>query len=57
MKRVFDSTLRVGKRAIKETLIGEGAVTVSYAAVQVVEKIFANLDKKSALGYRSRRNR
>lgn len=49
LKRVFDSTLRVGKRAIKETLIGEGAVTVSYAAVQVVEKIFANLDKKSAL--------
>lgn len=49
LKRVFDSTLRVGKRAIKETLIGEGAVTVSYAAVQVVEKIYANLDKKNAL--------
>jgi len=48
-KRVFDTTIRVGKRAIKETLIGEGAVTVSYAAVQVVEKIFSNLDKKSAL--------
>lgn len=48
-KRVFDATIRVGKRAIKETFIGEGAVTVSYAAVQVVEKIFANLDKKSAL--------
>ncbi len=49
IKRIFDATLRVGKRAIKETLIGEGAVTVSYAAVQVVEKIFSNLDKKSAL--------
>ena len=49
LKRVFDTSIKVGKRAIKETAIGEGAVTVSYAAVQVVEKIFANLDKKSAL--------
>ena len=49
IKRVFDSAIRVGKRAIKETLIGEGAVTISYAAVQVVEKIFSNLDKKNAL--------
>lgn len=49
LRRVFDSAIRVGKRAIKETTIGEGAVTVSYAAVQVVEKIFTNLGKKSAL--------
>ncbi|MCF8267858.1 MAG: glutamyl-tRNA reductase [Ignavibacteriales bacterium] len=49
LKRLFDTTLKVGKRAIKETSIGEGAVTVSYAAVQVVEKIFANLEKRSAL--------
>lgn len=48
-RRIFDTAIRVGKRAIKETSIGEGAVTVSYAAVQVVEKIFANLEKKSAL--------
>jgi glutamyl-tRNA reductase len=49
LRRIFDTATRVGKRAIKETTIGEGAVTVSYAAVQVVEKIFANLEKKSAL--------
>ncbi len=49
LRRLFDTTLKVGKRSIRETLIGEGAVTVSYAAVQVVEKIFANLDRKSAL--------
>lgn len=49
MKRIFDNAIRVGKRAIKETGIGEGAVTVSYAAVQVVEKIFAALENKSAL--------
>ncbi|MBL1213382.1 MAG: glutamyl-tRNA reductase [Ignavibacteriae bacterium] len=48
-KRMFDSALKVGKRSINETGIGDGAVSISYAAVQVVEKIFANLNKKSAL--------
>ncbi len=49
MRRVFNSALKVGKRAISETAITEGAVTVSYAAVQLIEKIFSNLNKKSAL--------
>jgi glutamyl-tRNA reductase len=49
LSRIFDAAVKVGRRAIKETIIGDGAVTVSYAAVQVVEKIFANLNKKSAL--------
>lgn len=49
LRRIFDVTVKVGKRAIRETEIGEGAVTVSYASVQVVEKIFASLDKKKAL--------
>ena len=49
LRRIFDVTVKVGKRAIRETEIGEGAVTVSYASVQVVEKIFASLDKKQAL--------
>ncbi len=49
MKRLFDTTVRVGRRAITETEISEGAVTVSYAAVQLIEKIFSNLTKKSAL--------
>ncbi len=49
IKKFFDSAIRVGKRAIRETGIGEGAVSISYAAVQVVDKIFANLSKKSAL--------
>lgn len=48
-QRIYDAAIKVGKRAINETRIGEGAVTVSYAAVQVVEKIFSNLNKKSAL--------
>ncbi len=49
MKRVFDAAIRAGKRAITETRISDGAVTVSYAAVQLIEKIFSNLNKKSAL--------
>ncbi|HLG32202.1 MAG TPA: glutamyl-tRNA reductase [Ignavibacteriaceae bacterium] len=49
MKRIFDSAIKTGKRAISETKISDGAVTVSYAAVQLIEKIFFNLSKKSAL--------
>ncbi len=49
MRRIFDAAIRTGKRAISETSISEGAVTVSYAAVQLTEKIFSNLSKKSAL--------
>ena len=49
MHRIFDAAIRTGKRAISETSISEGAVTVSYAAVQLTEKIFSNLGKKSAL--------
>jgi glutamyl-tRNA reductase len=48
-RKIFDTTIRVGKRAIKETLISHGAVTVSFAAIQVIEKIFSNLYKKKAL--------
>jgi glutamyl-tRNA reductase len=49
MHRIFDSAIRTGKRAISETKISDGAVTVSYAAVQLTEKIFSNLSRKSAL--------
>jgi glutamyl-tRNA reductase len=49
MKRIFDHAVKAGKRAIHETEISEGAVTVSYAAVQLIEKIFSGLNKKSAL--------
>lgn len=49
LKRVFDSAIKVGKRSKTETEISDGAITVSYAAVQLIEKIFSNLNKKSAL--------
>lgn len=48
-RRVFDAAIKAGKRAISETGISDGAVTVSYAAVQLIEKIFSTLNKKSAL--------
>jgi glutamyl-tRNA reductase len=48
-RRIFTAALRTGKRAIKETLISEGAVTVSFAAIQVVEKIFSDFQSKKAL--------
>lgn len=49
MKRLFDAASRTGKRVKTETIISDGAITVSYAAVQLTEKIFHNLAKKSAL--------
>lgn len=49
MKRLFDSALKTGKRVKTETSVGDGAITVSYAAVQLTEKIFSNLARKSAL--------
>ncbi len=49
MRRIFDTAVKVGKRSISETGIGEGAVSVSYAAIQVVEKIFSSFENRSAI--------
>ena len=49
MNRLFQLAFRAGKRARTETEIGEGAVSISYAAVELAEKIFDDLHKKSAL--------
>ena len=49
MHRLMQETLHVAKRARTETAICEGAVSVSYAAVELASKIFADLSKKSAL--------
>jgi glutamyl-tRNA reductase len=49
MNRLFQLALRAGKRARAETEIGDGAVSISYAAVELAEKIFDDLRKKSAL--------
>jgi len=47
--RLYEASMRVGKRAIHETMIGEGAVTVSFASVKIIEKIFSDFASKNAL--------
>ncbi len=49
MNRLMQSALHVGKRTRTETTICEGAVSVSYAAVELASKIFQDLSKKTAL--------
>ncbi len=49
LTKLFHAALRTGKRARNETRIGEGAVSVSYAAVELAEKIFDELSEKTAL--------
>jgi glutamyl-tRNA reductase len=49
LHRLLQSTYHVGKRTRAETTITEGAVSVSYAAVELANKIFSDLSKKSAL--------
>jgi glutamyl-tRNA reductase len=47
--RLMQSALHVGKRTRTETSVCEGAVSVSYAAVELANKIFADLSRRSAL--------
>ncbi len=49
LNRLVQTALRVGKRARTETTICEGAVSVSYAAVELASKIFSNLSEKKVL--------
>jgi glutamyl-tRNA reductase len=46
---LFHSAFTVGKRVRAETGIGEGAVSVSYAAIALAKKIFGNLKERSVL--------
>ncbi|MGX4669748.1 glutamyl-tRNA reductase [Cerasibacillus sp. JNUCC 74] len=47
---LFKQAITFGKRVQKDTAIGEHAVSVSYAAVELAKKIFGNLtDKKVAI--------
>jgi len=47
--KLYEAAVRVGKRVITETQIGQGAVTVSFAAIKVLEKIFSTFLTKTAL--------
>lgn len=49
LNRLMQATLHVGKRVRTETTLCEGAVSVSYAAVELASKIFADLSRKSVL--------
>ncbi len=49
LNRLVQSALHVGKRCRSETSISEGAVSVSYAAVELASKIFENLSTKNVL--------
>jgi len=49
LNRLLQSALRVGKRSRAETSISEGAVSVSYAAVELANKIFEDLSNRSVL--------
>lgn len=47
--QLFRKSLQVGKRAQTETTIGQSAVSVSYAAVQLAKKIFGELTGRQVL--------
>ncbi len=47
--RLANHSFAVGKRVRNETAMGTGAVSVAYAAVELAQKIFKNLSKRSVL--------
>ncbi len=47
--RLFHSAFSVGKRVRSETGLGEGAVSVSYAAIALAKKIFGELKDRAVL--------
>jgi glutamyl-tRNA reductase len=47
--RLFHSAFSVGKRVRSETGLGEGAVSVSYAAIALAKKIFGDLKDRTVL--------
>jgi len=49
LNKLCQAALHVGKRTKSETALYEGAVSVSYAAVELAMKIFGDLRDKSAL--------
>jgi len=49
LNKLFHTSFAVGKRVRTETGIGEGAVSVSFAAVQLARKIFGKLEGRRVL--------
>lgn len=49
LTRLFHTSFGVGKRVRSETALGEGAISVGFAAVALARKIFGRLDGRSVL--------
>ena len=49
LHKLTSRAFRIGKRARTETKIGEGAVSVAYAAVELAGKVFGDLEGRSVL--------
>lgn len=49
LNRLFHTSFTVGKRVRSETGLGEGAISVSYAAISLARKIFGDLGGRRAL--------
>jgi glutamyl-tRNA reductase len=49
LNKMFHASFAVGKRVRTETALGEGAVSVSFAAVQLARKIFGRLKGRRVL--------
>lgn len=49
LNKLIHKAFSVAKRVRSETGIGESAVSISYAAVQLAKKIFGNLEEKKVL--------
>jgi glutamyl-tRNA reductase len=49
LRKLFDWSFNVGKRVRSETAVGEGAVSISFAAVQLARKIFGRLHGRRVL--------
>jgi glutamyl-tRNA reductase len=49
LSKLFHSSFVVGKRVRTETALGEGAVSISYTAVQLARKIFGRLNGRRVL--------
>lgn len=49
LNKLFATALHIGKRVRSETEIGDGAVSVGYAAAELASKIFRDLSTRTAL--------
>jgi len=49
LDNLFQKAIIVGKRVRSQTEIGKGAVSVSFAAIELAKKIFGNLEGKKVL--------